>query len=128
LYWTLLFAALAAALQVTLTLAVIVQRVKTGVLLGDGGNKHLLKRIRVHANFLEVVPMALLMLAVLELGGLASVYLIGLGSSLIFARLLHAASMLFMQNTWGRKIGTLLSLWVLSAQAVFCVWLFVLRS
>ncbi len=38
--------------------------------LGDGGDPALLQRIRVHANFVEYVPFALLLLALVEMSGL----------------------------------------------------------
>ena len=42
-------------------------RLKAGVSLGDGGNPELLDRIRRHANFIENVPLALLLLAIMAL-------------------------------------------------------------
>ena len=41
-----------------LTVRVILNRVKTGVQSGDGGNAQLAQAIRAHANLAEQVPLA----------------------------------------------------------------------
>jgi uncharacterized protein len=67
---TMLFAGLCALLQCALTVLVIVRRVQANVTLMDGGDTPLLRRIRAHGNFTETVPLALILLALLELRGL----------------------------------------------------------
>jgi uncharacterized membrane protein YecN with MAPEG domain len=65
-------------------------RRKNKIALGDGGNTTLLRAIRVHSNFAEYVPMALILIYMTELIG-ASVYLIHfLGVSLLIGRASHA--------------------------------------
>jgi uncharacterized protein len=124
LHWTLLFAGLLALLQFVLTLAVVARRATTDIDLGDGGDTTLLRRIRAHGNFAEVVPMALLLLAFLELGGLASKFIVALGSALLLGRVLHAGSMLTNNAKWSRRGGTAICLFVVSVQAVLCLWQF----
>ncbi len=46
--------------------------------------------MRVHANFAEYVPFALLLIALLELNKANSLLLIGLCSALLVGRLVHA--------------------------------------
>lgn len=65
-------------------------RGKTGIGFGDGGNEDLQKAIRVQGNNLENVPMALLLILVLEIMGAWVVALNILGSALTLARLAHA--------------------------------------
>jgi uncharacterized membrane protein YecN with MAPEG domain len=44
-------------------------RGKTGISVGDGGNIELLLAMRRHANFIEVVPLALIIIALSEMNG-----------------------------------------------------------
>jgi uncharacterized membrane protein YecN with MAPEG domain len=90
---TLLFAAIFGVIQVILTLRVGRYRMSNHINVGDGGDKELLKRIRGHGNFIETVPMALLLLLLNELNGLADTYLIILASTLLVARLLHYSAL-----------------------------------
>ncbi len=123
LHTTLLFAGLCALLQCVLTALVIARRARTGVDLMDGGDQPLLRRIRAHGNFVETAPMALLLLALLELSGLATPWLWALGGCLLLGRLLHATSMLTHNRPWSRRGGMVLTLCALSTQAVLCLWI-----
>jgi uncharacterized membrane protein YecN with MAPEG domain len=90
---TLLFAAIFGVLHVIFTLRVGMYRMSSHINVGDGGDKELLKRIRGHGNFIETVPMALLLLLLNDLNGLADTYLIMLASALLVARILHYAAL-----------------------------------
>jgi uncharacterized membrane protein YecN with MAPEG domain len=72
---------------------------------GDGGNADLLRVIRGHANFAEYVPLALLMLALLELGRISIYVLHALGILLLVARIIHACGLSFgnrfRYRVWG---------------------------
>ncbi len=60
------------------------------IALGDGGNPQLLRAIRVHSNFAEYLPIALILIYMTESIG-APIYLIHfLGISLLIGRLSHA--------------------------------------
>jgi uncharacterized membrane protein YecN with MAPEG domain len=87
---TLFYAALHALLLAGLSLWIVQRRHAAQVGLGDGGDKVLSRRIRVQANFVEYVPLALLLLALLELSGLQAYAVWLLGGVLLLARLLHA--------------------------------------
>jgi len=65
-------------------------RAKTGISIGDGGNQEMLLAGRRHANFAEFVPMALILLAVLELAHVSSTALYVLGGGLVLCRVAHA--------------------------------------
>jgi uncharacterized protein len=123
-YLTLLFAGLCALIQVALTAMVIIRRAKTGVDLLDGGDVTLLRRIRAHGNFSETAPMALLLLALLEMRGLSPTWLWVLGVGLLLGRLLHAWSLLTTNAAWNRRGGMVLTLAVLSVQGVLCIRMF----
>ena len=60
-----LYVALLALWLLVLSARVIRERQAARVSLGDGGNRRLQRAIRGHANFVEYVPLALLMLAIL---------------------------------------------------------------
>lgn len=84
---------------------VVRQRVKTNIEIGDGGNEDLVKAIRVHANNVETVPMALIAIGVLESVQAAALLIHGLGITLTIARLLHAFG---LTSTTGRSPGRFL--------------------
>jgi uncharacterized protein len=121
---TLLFAGLCALIQCALTGLVIARRTQSGVSLLDGGDQLLRERIRAHGNFTETVPIALIMLALLEQGGLAAAGLWALGSLLVLGRVLHAGGLIGRGPRWARTVGMVLTLSVLSIGGVLCVALY----
>jgi uncharacterized protein len=121
---TLLFAGLCALLHFALTVMVIARRAKTGVDLLDGGDVTLLRRIRAHGNFSESTPIALLLLALLEMNGLSTTWLWMLGVGMLIGRVLHAWSLLTTNSIWNRRGGMVFTLAVLSVQGVLCIWIF----
>ena len=121
---TLLFAGICALIHFALTGLVIMRRVQARVDLLDGGDVILLRRIRAHGNFSETAPMALLLLALLELHGLSPTWLWGLGVGLVVGRVLHAWSLLTNNARWNRRGGIALTLAVLSVQGVLCIWIY----
>ena len=84
------FSAFFAVLFVLLSINVIRARRKHKVGLGTGQNRSVERAMRVHANFAEYVPFALLLMAFLELNKANSLLLIGLCSVLLVGRLVHA--------------------------------------
>ena len=87
---TSLYAGLLGLLFVALSLRVIRVRRDRGVVLGDAGDARLQRAVRVHANFAEYTPLALVLIALLELGG-ATIWVIhGFGLVLVLGRGLHA--------------------------------------
>jgi uncharacterized protein len=122
---TLLFAGLCALLQTALTALVIRRRAQAGVSLQDGGDQQLLERIRAHGNFVETAPMALLLLALLEMNGLAASWIWGFGAMLVAGRMLHAYGLLSGRVAWPRLVGMSMTLFVISIEGVVCLWIFV---
>lgn len=118
-----LYAGLLALWLMLLSLRVIDQRRVARISLGDGGNPRLQRAIRGHANFVEYVPLALLLLLILELSRF-SVYLIhALGITLVIARLLHGYAFLFMaESRFGRYWGALLTFVVIIIEALLCLY------
>lgn len=120
----LLFAGLHALLLLLLSARVSRWRYRAEAAFGDAGNKDLARAIRVQANFIEYVPIALVLLALLELAGLPARWLWGLGALLLLARVLHAWGLsLSAGRSFGRYWGTALTWMVLMAMAIAAVWM-----
>ncbi len=120
---TLLYAGLAGLLLLALSFQVVGLRRKHRVGLGTGDQPALERAVRVHANFCEYVPIALLLLLVLELSTVVSDLLLHLlGAALIIGRLLHARGLSRSAGTSkGRFIGTLLTWLMLAVAALLAV-------
>ena len=84
------YAAVLAVMFVGLSARVIRGRRSAKVALGMGGDAGLERRIRVHANFAEYVPFALVLLALAEARGASVPILHGLCLLLVVARGAHA--------------------------------------
>ena len=67
-----LYLAFLALLYAVLGLQVSRLRRGNRVLFGDGDNRQLRSAIRAHANFIEYVPIIVLMVALLEMSGAAA--------------------------------------------------------
>ena len=87
---------------------VIAGRVKFKIDIGDGGNETMRRRIRVQSNFIEYVPVALILIMLVESGPIGPAWLSGaLGTTLVVARLWHAQGLLGSSGTSaGRFMGT----------------------
>lgn len=84
------YAALLSFLYIFLSVRVMRARQMAGVAIGSGGNAALERRIRVHANFAEYVPLALILLVLMELRGNDAWYLHLLCLALLAGRAAHA--------------------------------------
>ena len=90
---TMLYAGLCAGVLFALSVQVIRQRRRLKVSVGDAGDEELVRCIRAQANFVEYVPIALLLILLLELAGTPAALLHLLGAVLLVGRLLHAWSL-----------------------------------
>lgn len=89
---TLLYASVMAVFALVLSFKAGSLRGKTGisVLFGDPANMELAEKVRRHQNFLEYVPMVLIMFGAIEISGGSSMFLYIVGDLLIIARIAHA--------------------------------------
>ncbi|PCI63201.1 MAG: glutathione S-transferase [Gammaproteobacteria bacterium] len=121
-----LYASILALFLIALAVNIIKLRFKFQVGLGDGGEQPLIKAIRIHGNFTEYMPLALILLASYELNGGDELYLHIIGLSLVAGRVLH---MLGLTTTVGaslpRQIGILATFIVLFALAVLNILKFI---
>lgn len=120
---TAFYAALGALLVLLLTASVVARRLKARVSLGDNGDRVLARRIRAHGNALEYLPIALILLLILELLAIAPVWLHLFGITLLLGRALHA---LGLSRSGGpgrlRMSGMVLTLLSMLAMSVVLLW------
>lgn len=90
---TLTMAGAAALLAVWLGVRVSQLRWRHKVSIGDGGNEHLIARIRAHGNFAETAPIFLILLAGVELARGSPTWLWLVGALFILGRLAHPFGM-----------------------------------
>lgn len=105
---TSLLAGIFALLMVPLSLQVSMRRAKLGVVFSDGNDNTLRRRIRAHGNFIEYAPMALIALALVELGNAAELLVVGLAVAFFLSRALHAVGMLYTSTPTLRAGGMLI--------------------
>lgn len=123
---TTLYAALLAILYLFLTAVVIRSRYRFKVGIGDGGNEILARRIRVHGNFIEYVPLALLLLFFVDDGGASPELAHLLGAMLLAGRILHAIGLsgsAYISS--GRMLGMILTFAMMAICAVILIWRYV---
>lgn len=85
-----IYASLLAIIFVALSVRTLRLRRSLKIAIGDGGDKRMLRAMRVHSNFAEYVPYALLMIYLAEVNGAPSILIHALGLSLLIGRLSHA--------------------------------------
>lgn len=91
---TALYAGLLGLLSIVL--GVLIGRLRggpDGVSIGDGGKHEVLVGMRRHANFVEWTPMALILIALLEMNRIPSNAVHALGIALVLFRSSHAFGM-----------------------------------
>ena len=102
---------------------IVTSRSATGVYLGDGGDPGLLRALRGQANFVEYVPLALLLLLIIELSRLSLYIVHALGIALVIARLLHGYAMGFRAEfRFGRLWGAVMTFAILIVEAILCLY------
>ncbi len=123
---TLLIASLHVLFYLLLSFRVVLRRKASRIGIGTGGNEDLARAVRVHANFGEYVPLALLLLALLELSAIRPGLLWVFGIGLLLARILHAIGLGGSAGVSpGRFGGVVLTFIVLLAMAITGIWRFV---
>lgn len=112
-----LYASFLALLLAWLSVQVITLRRAKKVRLGDGGDPQLLAAVRAHGNATEYIPICLLLLALLEMGGAHAAMLHAGGAAVLGGRLLHANGML-KERLRHRILGMQITIYTLIALAL----------
>lgn len=101
-----MYAAILGLLFVPFTMYVGLYRAKHKITLLDGGDQVLARRIRAQGNFVETVPLAVILLVLMELNGAGSALLHSLGAVLVVARVMHYVTIATNpSNTPPRALG-----------------------
>lgn len=113
--------AVLALMQIVITIMVGLYRVKTNILFMHGDNHEMLLRFRAHANFIETVPMTVLVMAGAEYLGAPSWLLWAGGASLVAGRLTHYVSIRRGGMGLDRAIGMLLTFLAMGGFSIWCL-------
>jgi uncharacterized membrane protein YecN with MAPEG domain len=112
-----LYAALLGLLAIVLGALVVRQRLRDKVSLGYTDNETLKRRVRCFGNFSEYVPLALLLILLVELGGANTSLVHGLGSTLLLGRLAHPIGIMHQKFRY-RRAGMLATVIAITGAAV----------
>ena len=125
---TAFFAGLLILLQVLMTAFVGLYRVKSGIEFLDGGDVIMTRRMRAHGNFIETVPIALLVMLLAELSGAPAALLWSGGAALLAGRLLHAYTIMRHGTAPGRAIGMAMTTLPMAVLGGYLVWIALVSS
>jgi uncharacterized protein len=113
------YAAVLGLLGAWLTITVILNRVRTKVDKGSGGDGRLAQAIRAHSNFAEQAPLALIVIAFAESLGSRSLVIHVLGIALVFGRLASAYGLSrTLAQSPGRQLGASINALVIVAASL----------
>jgi uncharacterized membrane protein YecN with MAPEG domain len=119
---TLFYAGLCTLLVLVLAGRVMARRLSHKIGIGDGGDHEMIKRVRAHANAVEYLPLALLLLGGMELNGYPDTVIHGFGATLLVSRLLHAWGLSRSSSASpGRFVGILFTLLLMVAMSLFAI-------
>ncbi|OZB12838.1 MAG: hypothetical protein B7X55_13830 [Rhodobacterales bacterium 34-62-10] len=90
---TSLYAGLLALLYLGISGWVVRVRVQQKVMSGDKGDPVMANAMRLHANFAEYVPLAVLLMLLAEMQGAPALAVHVLGAMLLLGRIMHALGM-----------------------------------
>ncbi|MFA7585369.1 MAG: MAPEG family protein [Novosphingobium sp.] len=118
---TLSMAAAAAIINFWLALRIGRLRHTAKILHGDGGNDLLMRRMRAQANFIENTPLALILIAAIELADRGGAWLAPVAAIFLLGRVAHGIGMdRATSNAW-RGFGAASAMLVQIGLAVVAV-------
>lgn len=123
---TLMYAGIFGLFSLYLSARAGLYRGKAGasILYGEPVDWELAERIRVHQNFLEYVPMMLILMGLIEANGGSSMFLYVVGDLLIIARIAHLVGLKYDNMVHkGRAIGAGGTALVTAASGIYALWL-----
>lgn len=109
----------AAILNIWLSIRIGMIRREKKIWMGDGGDPALVARMRAQANFIENAPLALLLIAGIELARPGSPWLYGLATAFILGRVAHGIGMDGGRFMPLRMVGAISTMAILIALAVW---------
>lgn len=119
---TAMYAGLLAFVYLFLSFRTISTRRAARVEIGDGADRELLRRIRVHANFAEYVPLALVLMGLAESLRMPVVGLHAIGVLLLAGRIVHAYGLSQTPHILPLRVGGMVAtLTAIITAAVACL-------
>lgn len=114
-----LYAGILGIAYIVLTVRVVGARKAARVALGDGGDRVLQRRCRAHGNFIEYVPLTVILMALAELQGAPVLLVHAMGLAIVTGRLAHASAICREPEPMlYRQIGMILTLAALATAAL----------
>lgn len=116
-----LYAVLGALLLFKLSLNVVKLRTQYRVPFGDGGFYELQTAIRIHGNAIENIPIALILMVIMEMNG-ADIWLVHVSGIMLFAgRLMHYYGLNHRDWRWRRSgmSATYMSIGIMACANVY---------
>ena len=110
---TLLYASLLTILAIFLAIKVGMNRVETNIMTGEGESSILLQSVRAHGNLIEYAPLALILLALLEMQNVSDLTLHLCGSLFFLARILHAYGVTISRESTPYRLVGALGTWLI---------------
>jgi uncharacterized membrane protein YecN with MAPEG domain len=102
------YAAILVLIFVFLSVRVIRMRASAKIGIGTGNNPAMERLIRVHGNFAEYVPLALLLLLFMELQSQSRILIHVLCVALIAARVIHAVGVTPVKENFPMRVTSVL--------------------
>jgi hypothetical protein len=103
------YAALLGLMLVALSARVVTIRGKKKIALGDGSDQELLRAIRVQGNFVEYVPLALILIGIIEVNEAPRWAVHALGQLLLLGRMAHVYSI--HVGAQGVRVAAVVATW-----------------
>jgi hypothetical protein len=120
---TAFYAGLLCLLYLVLSFRVIFMRRAARVEIGTGESKELLRRTRVHANFAEYAPFAIILMGLAESLQASRLLLHAAGLALLVGRLIHAYGLSQTPHIMPLRFsGMVLTFTSLLIGAIACIW------
>ena len=113
------YAAIFALLFVALSLRTVRLRRRLRVAVGDGGDAQLQRAARVHSNFAEYVPFALVLIYFTEIGAAGNAWVHGLCLALLAGRLLHAYGVSQVKENYRFRVASMALTFIVILSAAF---------
>ncbi|MCK2148327.1 MULTISPECIES: MAPEG family protein [Marinobacter] len=118
------FAAVIGILLLVLSVQVVKFRLKFKKGIGVTEDRDFQAAVRAHGNLVEYAPIALIMLGIAELNGVATGLVYWTGMVLVVGRILHAWGMLNGRGGthWARFLGIIMTWLAILFTAVLLLW------
>ncbi len=121
-----LYAGILGLFVIPLSIHVVLNRYRAKIGIFDGGDEQLGKAIRVHGNFTEHVPLALIVMILAELNDGSQEMMHSLGLLLVGSRMFHVYGLsMSAGQSVGRFAGVLGTWTVIAVSSGYCVSRFI---